>query len=171
MKIGGEVEVAEQQSQEIESQAHAGETVLDVNDIKKLIPHRYPFLFVDRVVALEPGKRIKAIKNLSANEEFFQGHFPQKPIMPGVLMIEALAQSACILSKMSPGFEPEEGREYFLVGTTDVKWRRQVVPGDTLVLETQLVKKKRQLLIIQGTATVNGELAASAIINAAEVEV
>ena len=161
------------ESREVEQESHDNEskTVLDINDIKKLIPHRYPFLFVDRVVELEPGNRIKAIKNLSVNEEFFNGHFPQHPVMPGVLIIEALAQSACILSKMSPGFEPEQGREYFLVGTTDVKWRRQVVPGDVLTLETQLVKKKRQLLIVKGTATVNGELAASAIINAAEAEV
>lgn len=161
------------ESREVEQESHQNEskTVLDINDIKKLIPHRYPFLFVDRVVELEPGNRIKAIKNLSVNEEFFNGHFPQHPVMPGVLIIEALAQSACILSKMSPGFEPEQGREYFLVGTTDVKWRRQVVPGDVLTLETQLVKKKRQLLIVKGTATVNGELAASAIINAAEAEV
>jgi 3-hydroxyacyl-[acyl-carrier-protein] dehydratase len=165
------VEVAESREAEQESYRNESKTVLDINDIKKLIPHRYPFLFVDRVVELEPGNRIKAIKNLSVNEEFFNGHFPQHPVMPGVLIIEALAQSACILSKMSPGFEPEQGREYFLVGTTDVKWRRQVVPGDVLTLETQLVKKKRQLLIVKGTATVNGELAASAIINAAEAEV
>jgi len=165
------VEVAESREVEQESHDNESKTVLDINDIKKLIPHRYPFLFVDRVVELEPGNRIKAIKNLSVNEEFFNGHFPQHPVMPGVLIIEALAQSACILSKMSPGFEPEQGREYFLVGTTDVKWRRQVVPGDVLTLETQLVKKKRQLLIVKGTATVNGELAASAIINAAEAEV
>jgi len=165
------VEVAESREAEQESHPNESKTVLDINDIKKLIPHRYPFLFVDRVVELEPGNRIKAIKNLSVNEEFFNGHFPQHPVMPGVLIIEALAQSACILSKMSPGFEPEQGREYFLVGTTDVKWRRQVVPGDVLTLETQLVKKKRQLLIVKGTATVNGELAASAIINAAEAEV
>jgi len=165
------VEVAESREAEQESHQNESKTVLDINDIKKLIPHRYPFLFVDRVVELEPGNRIKAIKNLSVNEEFFNGHFPQHPVMPGVLIIEALAQSACILSKMSPGFEPEQGREYFLVGTTDVKWRRQVVPGDVLTLETQLVKKKRQLLIVKGTATVNGELAASAIINAAEAEV
>jgi 3-hydroxyacyl-[acyl-carrier-protein] dehydratase len=165
------VEVAESREAEQESHQNDGKTVLDINDIKKLIPHRYPFLFVDRVVELVPGNRIKAIKNLSVNEEFFNGHFPQHPVMPGVLIIEALAQSACILSKMSPGFEPEQGREYFLVGTTDVKWRRQVVPGDVLTLETQLVKKKRQLLIVKGIATVNGELAASAIINAAEAEV
>lgn len=165
------MEVAESREAEQESYRNESKTVLDINDIKKLIPHRYPFLFVDRVVELEPGNRIKAIKNLSVNEEFFNGHFPQHPVMPGVLIIEALAQSACILSKMSPGFEPEQGREYFLVGTTDVKWRRQVVPGDVLTLETQLVKKKRQLLIVKGTATVNGELAASAIINAAEAEV
>ena len=165
------MEVAESREVEQESHQNESKTVLDINDIKKLIPHRYPFLFVDRVVELEPGNRIKAIKNLSVNEEFFNGHFPQHPVMPGVLIIEALAQSACILSKMSPGFEPEQGREYFLVGTTDVKWRRQVVPGDVLTLETQLVKKKRQLLIVKGTATVNGELAASAIINAAEAEV
>ena len=165
------MEVAESREAEQESHQNESKTVLDINDIKKLIPHRYPFLFVDRVVELEPGNRIKAIKNLSVNEEFFNGHFPQHPVMPGVLIIEALAQSACILSKMSPGFEPEQGREYFLVGTTDVKWRRQVVPGDVLTLETQLVKKKRQLLIVKGTATVNGELAASAIINAAEAEV
>ena len=163
--------MAESREAEQESYRNESKTVLDINDIKKLIPHRYPFLFVDRVVELEPGNRIKAIKNLSVNEEFFNGHFPQHPVMPGVLIIEALAQSACILSKMSPGFEPEQGREYFLVGTTDVKWRRQVVPGDVLTLETQLVKKKRQLLIVKGTATVNGELAASAIINAAEAEV
>ncbi|MGA1191386.1 MAG: 3-hydroxyacyl-ACP dehydratase FabZ, partial [Bdellovibrionota bacterium] len=92
--------MAESREAEQESHQNDGKTVLDINDIKKLIPHRYPFLFVDRVVELVPGNRIKAIKNLSVNEEFFNGHFPQHPVMPGVLIIEALAQSACILSKM-----------------------------------------------------------------------
>ncbi|MCI5065988.1 3-hydroxyacyl-ACP dehydratase FabZ [bacterium] len=143
----------------------------DVNEIKKLIPHRYPFLLVDRVLNWTPGVEINAIKNLSVNESFFNGHFPQRPVMPGVLIIEALAQSAGILAKISEGFEPAEGNEYFLVGLGDVKWRRQVLPGDTLNLHAKLVKKKRQLLIIQGTATVDGELAASAHIHAAEVQV
>ena len=145
-------------------------TVLDINQIRQLVPHRYPFLFVDRVTLLEKGQRIVGIKNLSANEPFFQGHFPEKPVMPGVLMLEALAQSAGILAKLSPGFEPDEGREYFLVGASEVRWRRQVIPGDTLRLETWLKKKKRQLLIVEGIASVNGEVAAQATIHAAEAE-
>jgi 3-hydroxyacyl-[acyl-carrier-protein] dehydratase len=144
---------------------------IEILDIKALLPHRYPFLFVDRVLSIEKGKRIVAVKNLSVNEPFFNGHFPERPVMPGVLMIEALAQAAGILAKLSPGYEPEEGKEYFLVGSNDVKWRRQVVPGDSLMLETTLVKKKRHLLIVHGIASVDGEVAASATITAAEAAV
>ena len=142
-----------------------------IDRVKELIPHRYPFLMVDKVTELIPGSSIVAVKNVSVNEAFFNGHFPDRPVFPGVMMIEALAQSAGILAKSSPGYEPSEGCEYFLVGASDVKWRRQVEPGDVLLLETKLVKKKRQFLTVFGKASVDGELAASANIQAAEVKV
>ncbi len=146
------------------------ETVLDVNAIRKILPHRYPFLLVDKVVELEEGKRLLGIKQISANEDFFNGHFPARPVMPGVLIIEALAQSAAILANSSPGHESGPGKEFFLAGLDNVKWRRQVVPGDSLHLEVIWVKRKRTLLIIEGRAFVDGEICASATIKAAEAE-
>ncbi len=143
------------------------EVVFDVNEIKDIIPHRYPFLMIDSIIQFDDGQEIMAVKCITANEPFFQGHFPEKPVMPGVLILEALAQTAAVLGKRSTGGVPAD-KLLYLVGAKDVKWKRQVVPGDTLVLKVTLVKRKRPLLIVAGEATVEGELVASATITAAE---
>ena len=145
----------------------AFETVFDSQDIEECLPHRYPMLLVDRVVEFVDGKRCVGLKNVTRNEEFFCGHFPSRPIMPGVLIIEAMAQTAGILAKKSTDGVPKEAYIY-LVGATDVKWKRPVVPGDTLLLEVDLIKRRKPLLVIEAKATVDGQLAASATISAFE---
>ena len=118
---------------------------LDINAIRATLPHRYPMLLVDRVLELEPGVRIKAIKNVTINEPFFPGHFPHYPVMPGVLIVEALAQASAIVAYRS---DPDAmgGRKLFLfAGIDDARFKRQVVPGDTLVLESTFVKGMRDV--------------------------
>ena len=105
-------------------------TTLDINQIKEYLPHRYPLLLVDRVLDVELGKRIVAIKNVTINEEFFNGHFPHKPVMPGVLMIEAMAQTAAILSFMTMGVKPDENSVVYFVGIDNARFKRPVEPGD-----------------------------------------
>ncbi|MBL4932041.1 MULTISPECIES: 3-hydroxyacyl-ACP dehydratase FabZ [Clostridium] len=130
--------------------------MLGVKEIREIIPHRYPFLLIDRVEELEPGIRAKGYKNLTANEEFFQGHFPEEPVMPGVLMIEALAQmgAVSILSK-----EEFKGKTAFLAGIDKVRYKRKVVPGDKLELEIEIIKVKGPIGIGKGTAKVDGKIA------------
>ena len=139
-----------------------------IEDIKAYLPQRYPFLMVDRVVEIEMGKRIKAYKNVTTNEEFFNGHFPAKPIMPGVLIIEALAQAAGVLGFKSQEKLPRDGYLYYFVGADDVRLKRPVVPGDQLVLEAELVTVRRGIYKFQCKATVDGELACEATILCAE---
>jgi 3-hydroxyacyl-[acyl-carrier-protein] dehydratase len=139
-----------------------------IEDIKAYLPQRYPFLMVDRVVEIEMGKRIKAYKNVTTNEEFFNGHFPSKPIMPGVLIIEALAQAAGVLGFKSQEKLPRDGYLYYFVGADDVRLKRPVVPGDQLVLEAELVTVRRGIYKFQCKATVDGELACEATILCAE---
>jgi len=141
----------------------------DISDIQKVIPHRYPFLLIDKVIDHIDNDRIVAIKNVTMNEQFFQGHFPGKPVMPGVLVLEAMAQACALLSVWSTDGVPP-GSVLYLVGATDVKWKRQVVPGDTLRIEMKFVKKRRPLWMLAGEATVEGQLAASASISAYEGE-
>ncbi len=139
-----------------------------IEDIKAYLPQRYPFLMVDRVVEIEMGKRIKAYKNVTTNEEFFNGHFPNKPIMPGVLIIEALAQAAGVLGFKSQEKLPRDGYLYYFVGADDVRLKRPVVPGDQLMLEAELVTVRRGIYKFQCKATVDGELACEATILCAE---
>jgi 3-hydroxyacyl-[acyl-carrier-protein] dehydratase len=139
-----------------------------IEDIKAYLPQRYPFLMVDRIVEIEMGKRIKAYKNVTTNEEFFNGHFPNKPIMPGVLIIEALAQAAGVLGFKSQEKLPRDGYLYYFVGADDVRLKRPVVPGDQLVLEAELVIVRRGIYKFQCRATVDGELACEATILCAE---
>ncbi len=139
-----------------------------IEDIKAYLPQRYPFLMVDRVVEIEMGKRIKAYKNVTTNEEFFNGHFPNKPIMPGVLIIEALAQAAGVLGFKSQEKLPRDGYLYYFVGADEVRLKRPVVPGDQLVLEAELVTVRRGIYKFQCKATVDGELACEAVILCAE---
>lgn len=127
-------------------------------DIRKIIPHRYPFLLVDKVVELEPGKKITAIKNVTANEPFFQGHFPEFPIMPGVLIVEALAQAAGIAA--NAGEEQQGGKLGVFASIEEMKFKKQVVPGDTLKLEAEILSSKMGVVKAKVLATVDGKTAA-----------
>ncbi len=129
---------------------------LDIRDIEKILPHRYPFLLVDRVTELVPGERLVAYKNVSANEPFFQGHFPGNPVMPGVLIIEALAQAAAILMSDGRDLVP------LFMGIDKARFRRQVVPGDQLQLKVEVGQKRRNVCKGIGEATVDGDVAAQA---------
>ncbi len=135
---------------------------MDIQEISSLLPHRYPFLLVDRVLEIEPGSRIRAIKNVTINEPFFQGHFPHYPVMPGVLVIEALAQAAGILSSKSVPTPPGAGSVYFFVGIDKARFRKQVVPGDQLVLEVEIKRHTRGLWKYSARALTDGQLAAEA---------
>jgi 3-hydroxyacyl-[acyl-carrier-protein] dehydratase len=137
--------------------------MVEINEILKLLPHRYPFLLVDRVLEYEKEKRIVAIKNVTVNEPFFQGHFPDRPIMPGVLIIEALAQAGGVLAFKS---FPEKKGVVLFIGIDNARFRRPAVPGDQLKLVVDVVKHKRDIWIFQGEATIENEVAAEARIMA-----
>lgn len=142
------------------------DTVLDVRAIERLIPHRYPFLLVDRVMDFVPGERLSAVKNVSVGEPWFSGHFPGNPIMPGVLIVEALAQAGCLLSQLSLPDDAERPL-YVLAGVDEARFRRAVVPGDRLDLDIRVAKTRRGLWWYLGTASVDGEVAATATITSA----
>lgn len=143
---------------------------VDVNRIQALLPHRYPFLLVDRVLELEPNQRILAMKNVTINEPFFCGHFEQYPVMPGVLIIEALAQAAGILAIKSQG-ERAENELYFFVGIDKARFKRQVVPGDQLIFEVEQITVKRGIGKYNARALVDGQVACEAEIMCAKREV
>ena len=145
-----------------------GHPMMYIDQIKAYLPQRYPFLMVDRVVEIEMGKRIKAYKNVTVNEEFFQGHFPHKPIMPGVMIIEALAQAAGVLGFKSQEKLPRDGYLYYFVGADNVRLKRPVVPGDQLMLEAELVLVKRGIYKFECRASVGDEVACEATILCAE---
>jgi 3-hydroxyacyl-[acyl-carrier-protein] dehydratase len=136
--------------------------MMDIHKILKKLPHRYPILLVDRVLEIEVGKRIKAIKNVTINEPFFTGHFPHRPVMPGVLMLEALAQTAALLSFETAGESPDEKTVYYFVGIDGARFKRPVEPGDQLVLDVQVDRVKAGIYKFKGRATVDGELAVEA---------
>ena len=136
--------------------------LMDIHSIIKKLPHRYPFLLVDRVVELEKDVRIKALKNVTINEPFFTGHFPNRPVMPGVLMLEALAQASALLSFASEGEESDGSRLYYFAGIDGARFKRVVEPGDQLVLESTIERKKASIYKYQTRATVDGELAVEA---------
>ena len=142
--------------------------LLGIEEIKQYLPQRYPFLLVDRVVAMEVGKSIVAYKNVSNNEPFFQGHFPGKPIMPGVLIIEALAQAAGVLGFKSQEKKPEDGYLYYFVGADDVRLRRPVVPGDQLRLEARVITNRRGVYRFAAKASVDDEVVGTMNILCAE---
>ncbi|QGQ48321.1 3-hydroxyacyl-ACP dehydratase FabZ [Metabacillus sediminilitoris] len=133
--------------------------MLDIQQIKDIIPHRYPFLLVDRVLEVEEGKRAVGIKNVSANEEFFNGHFPEYPVMPGVLIVEALAQVGAVAMLKK---EENRGRLAFFAGIDSCRFKRQVVPGDQLRLEVEIIRLRGSLGKGKATATVDGEIACEA---------
>jgi len=137
-------------------------TTLNIDDIKKYLPHRYPFIMVDKIVEVKPGEYIKAIKNLTVNEEFFNGHFPNYPVMPGVLILEALAQAAGILTFQTNGTMPTKDDLYFLAGIDNARFKKTVRPGDQLILEIKVLKTKKDLWKFDCKASVDGELACRA---------
>lgn len=141
---------------------------IDVNGIHALLPHRYPFLLLDRVLEFEAGRRVLCIKNVSANEGFFQGHFPGHPVMPGVLVIEALAQAGGVLSHLSHGTN-HEGKLSYLVKVDGAKFSRMVVPGDRLELDVSIKREIRNMTLYAGVARVDGHQVACADILCAEV--
>ena len=143
--------------------------MMDINEIRRYLPHRYPFLLVDRVTELDvEGKRIVAYKNVTTNEPFFNGHFPEHSIMPGVLSIEAMAQAAGILGFKMLDVTPADGTMYLFVGTDRLRFRRPVVPGDQLILEASYVSNKRSIWKFACRATVDGKEVCSAEIICAE---
>ena len=137
------------------------ETVLDILAIMQRLPHRYPFLLIDRIVRFVPGEEIVALKNVTMNETFFQGHFPAKPVMPGVLIIEALAQAGGILAAEIRGPEKQGDIIYFM-GMDAVRFRKPVVPGDQLMLEARVLKMRSRVAKMAGRALVDGQLVAEA---------
>ena len=137
-------------------------TVLDIRAILEHLPHRYPMLLVDRVLECHAGERITALKNVTANEEFFAGHFPGRPVMPGVLMLEALAQTAGILCFVTAGIYPDENVKFYFAGIDKARFRRPVLPGDQLILKATLERRIRTIWKFAVVAEVDGAEACSA---------
>lgn len=133
-----------------------------ISEIQRLLPHRYPFLLVDRVVELEPNKRVLAYKHVTANEPFFQGHFPGRLVMPGVLVVEAMAQAGGLLTQLSKSADDHPEQAFYLVKVDNAKFSRMVVPGDRLDLEVELKRQIRNMAQYIGTARVDGEQVACA---------
>ena len=135
---------------------------LDIHNVMSLLPHRYPFLLIDRVIELEPDKRLLAIKNVTYNEQFFNGHFPQRPVMPGVLIIEAMAQATGVLAMESRPSEVHSNSLYYFVGIDKARFKRPVEPGDQLYLEVFLKTVKRGIWMFSGEARVDSNVVATA---------
>lgn len=135
---------------------------MDIHQILKYLPHRYPFLLIDRVLALHPGQSITALKNVTMNEAFFTGHFPGDPVMPGVIILEALAQAGGVLAYCSTNTSPEDGTLFLFAGIDKARFRRVVLPGDQLTLEVSLLRARKDIWKLEGKAYVDGELACSA---------
>lgn len=142
--------------------------MMDVREIREYLPHRYPFLLIDRVVSVTAGEEVVALKNVSVNEPFFNGHFPSEPVMPGVLIIEAMAQAAGILGFVTEQRRASDGYIYLLCGSDKARFKRQVVPGDQLILRARLLTTKRNILKFSCQAHVEDKLVASADLLVAE---
>ena len=135
---------------------------IDINQIKNYLPHRYPFLLIDRILDYEINKNLTALKNVTYNEPFFLGHFPDKPIMPGVLIVEAMAQASAILGTLSSKEKPDDGSLYYLVGIDKARFRQIVEPGDQLLLDVEYLTVRRNIWKFSAVATVAGKEIASA---------
>ncbi|PIX24851.1 MAG: 3-hydroxyacyl-[acyl-carrier-protein] dehydratase FabZ [Deltaproteobacteria bacterium CG_4_8_14_3_um_filter_45_9] len=135
--------------------------MIEIKEIMNILPHSYPFLLVDRIIEMDPGKRIVGIKNVTYNEPFFPGHFPGRPIMPGVLIVEAMAQTAGVLAFKSM-LEEERGKPVYFLGIDNVRFRKPVVPGDQLRLELEITKHRQSIWGFKGKALVDGKLVAEA---------
>ncbi len=136
--------------------------MMNIHQILKQLPHRYPFLLVDRVLELDKGKTIKALKNVTMNEPFFEGHFPHRPVMPGVLMLEALAQAAALLAFDALDTSPNDETVYYFAGIDGARFKRPVEPGDQLILEVELLRMKAGIFKFKTRASVAGETAVEA---------
>lgn len=135
---------------------------MNIYEILALLPHRYPFVLVDRVLSLDPDKEIVALKNVTINEPFFPGHYPHHPVMPGVLIIEAMAQVAALLSFNSMGLKSDDKSVYYFAGIDGARFKRPVTPGDQLIIKVSLIRSMRGLYKFKGVAEVDGQLAAEA---------
>ncbi len=140
----------------------AAVTPMDIHQILEYLPHRYPILLVDRVLDVVPGERITALKNVSMNEPFFPGHYPHHPVMPGVLIVEAMAQTAAILSFKTMGGKPDDKSVYYFVGIDGARFKRPVSPGDQLIMEVSITASKRGMWKFAGQAKVDGQVACEA---------
>ncbi|TNF59316.1 MAG: 3-hydroxyacyl-ACP dehydratase FabZ [Burkholderiales bacterium] len=136
--------------------------MMDIHQILKQLPHRYPILLVDRVLELEKGQRILALKNVSINEPFFEGHFPHRPVMPGVLMLEAMAQAAALLAFETIGVVPDEKTVYYFAGIDGARFKRPVEPGDQLLMDVSLERMKAGIFKFKGVTRVGAEVACEA---------
>ncbi|MEC5386500.1 3-hydroxyacyl-ACP dehydratase FabZ [Uliginosibacterium sp. H3] len=135
---------------------------MQIKEVMKYLPHRYPFLLIDRVLELVPGERVLALKNVTVNEEFFTGHFPHAPVMPGVLIIEAMAQAAAILSFKTQGIVPDENSVLYFAGIDNTRFKRPVVPGDQLLFDVSITRTMRGIWKYKGVARVGGDVAVEA---------
>ncbi len=144
---------------------------MQADTIRDYLPQRYPFLLIDRVTAVEPNKYIVGLKNVSINEEFFQGHFPGLPIMPGVLIVEAMAQIAGMLGFITVGKRPRDGYMFLFAGADKIRFKRQVIPGDTIILKAELIMQRSGIFKFSCQAHVEGKLAASAEILVSEQQI
>ncbi len=144
---------------------------MDIKEIKQYLPHRYPFLYIDRVLSIENGKSIVAIKNVSSNEPFFSGHFPQLSVMPGVLIVESMAQACGILGYKTLEKKPKDGSLYLLAGADNVRFKKSVVPGDQLKIYADVISEKFGIWKFNCKVEVNGDLVASANIMCADREI
>ena len=138
------------------------EPLMDIHQILEHLPHRYPFVLVDRVLEIVPGEKIKAVKNVSINEPFFPGHFPHHPVMPGVLIVEALAQAAAILSFKTGNFMPSDDSVYYFAGIDKARFKKPVSPGDQLILEVSIDRILKGIWKYNCSASVDGKLVAEA---------
>jgi len=136
--------------------------MMDIHQILKQLPHRYPILLVDRVLSVEKGKAIKALKNVTINEPFFTGHFPHRPVMPGVLMLEAMAQAAALLAFDTLGVTPDDKTVYYFAGIDGARFKRPVEPGDQLVMDVTLERMKAGIFKFKGVTRVGGDIACEA---------
>jgi 3-hydroxyacyl-[acyl-carrier-protein] dehydratase len=144
---------------------------MDINDILNHLPHRYPFLLIDRVIEFNKGESLRGIKNVTYNEPYFQGHFPQRPVMPGVMILEAMAQATGLLAFRTLENTADRDTLYFLVGMNKVRFKKLVEPGDQLVLTARLLRTKRGIWIFDCDATVDGKIAATAEIMCTERDI
>jgi 3-hydroxyacyl-[acyl-carrier-protein] dehydratase len=135
---------------------------MDIHEVLEHLPHRYPFLLIDRVLEVVPNERIVALKNVTINEPFFPGHYPHHPVMPGVLVIEAMAQASALLSFKSMGTKPDTNSVYYFVGIDNARFKRPVSPGDQLIFRMEMTLNRRGIFKFKGTAEVDGQIAAEA---------